>query len=80
MDPKKVIILPDTVDFVFSHGGVPAMIDVNGDRMPGTMEGEFVAYQYNDEGKTAAFFGVRSAAVPILTFVDRVYTVQVIAP
>lgn len=79
MDPKKVILLPNDQDFIFSHGGVPAMVDVNGERMPSTMEGEFVGYRYNDERKASAFFGVRSAACPILQYVDRVFTVQVIS-
>jgi hypothetical protein len=78
MDSKKVILLPNDQDFEFGYGGVPAMVDVNGEQLPGTMEGEFVAYQYNDVAKTSAFFGVRSAGMPILTFVDRVFTVQVI--
>ena len=78
MDTKKIVMLPNNQDFVFGHGGVPAMVQVGNDMIPSTMEGEFVAYQYNDEAKTAAFFGVRSAGMPILTFVDRVFTAQVV--
>lgn len=79
MHSKKVIMLPNEQDFIFGHGGVPAIINVNGEDMPSTMEGEFVAYRYSDIARASAFFGVRSAAVPILQYVDRVFTVQIIA-
>ena len=78
MDSKKIVMLPDTVDFVFGYGGVPAMVNVGEERMPSTMEGEMVGYQYADEAKTAAFFGVRSAGLPILSFVDRLFTATVV--
>ena len=78
MDSNKIIMLPDTVDFVFGYGGVPAMISVEGSRIPTTMEGEFVPYEYTDEAKAAAFFGIRSAGMPILSFVDRVFTATVV--
>ena len=77
--PEKIIILPNDQDFVFSYGGVPAMVNVGEGRMPSTMEGEFVAYQYNDERKASAFFGVRSAGMPILHYIDRVFTAQVLS-
>jgi len=80
MDPKKIIILPNEQDFIFGYGGVPAMVNVGQDQIPSTMEGEMVGYRYNDTAKTAAFFGVRSAGMPILQYVDRVFTAQVIAP
>lgn len=79
MDPKKVVILPNAQDFIFGYGGVPAIINVNGEDMPSTMEGEFVAYKHVDIAKASAFFGVRSAGMPILHYVDRVFTVQVLA-
>lgn len=79
MDSKKIIILPDEINFEFAHGGVPAMVKVGEETLPSTMEGEFVAYRYNDDRKAAAFFGLRSAAVPILSYVDRVFTAQVLA-
>lgn len=78
MDVNSIIMLPNAQDFIFGYGGVPAMVTVNGERMPSTMEGEMVAYRYNDEAKTAAFFGVRSAGMPILHYVDRVFTAQVV--
>jgi hypothetical protein len=78
MDSKKIIMLPDMQDFVFGYGGVPAMISVEGTRIPTQMQGEFVPYEYTDEAKASAFFGIRSAGMPILSFVDRVFTATVV--
>jgi len=76
INPKKIIILPESTRFDFGYAAVPQLPTVNGGRV---IAAPFVMYDFPDERKSAHDFGLKSAGLSILTAVDQVYTAQVVA-
>lgn len=83
MDPKKVVVLPNTVPFKMVYCGTKGWSD--GDGMskaarPRIIKGARNLYKIRDVRSVSEEIGVRSAVVPSLFEVDSVATAQVIAP
>jgi len=75
VDPKKVIIIPESPRFKFGFAGVPQLATVGG----GVRKGKFIFGDYTDERKSTHDFDVKSAGLAIPVAVDQLYTVQVVA-
>lgn len=76
IDPKKVIIVPESPRFKMAFGGI-AHIDENDN--PVVEKGAFVFGKYVDKRKSTVDYDVRSAGVAIPVAVDQIYTTQVVA-
>lgn len=79
---NKVTLIPDNASFDFGFGGTPAVFNTGNAQLPQMIQpvrGEYNIYDIVDPYGMAHNFGVRSAGVAILTAVDQVYTVQVLA-
>lgn len=75
MDPKKIVMQPDSTKHVLTYCAVPQKI------RPGQAprKGKFLPWTAEDIFRDAEFAGVKSAGVPILVAKDQVYTERVVA-
>ena len=75
LDPKKVVMLPDTLPGVMTYTAVPQRV------RPGQSptKSKFTVYTAVDEFQDAEYTGVKSAGIPILAGIDQVYTEKVVA-
>lgn len=80
---NKVIVLPEMTNFDLGFGATPQVMDLpTGSAFNSAVrqkKGAFTMYDYVDRRKATHTMGVRSAGIAILTAVDQVYTVQVLA-
>jgi hypothetical protein len=82
MDPKKIIILPETTNFKLAFGAVPMLQETGNPAFPQAIQakqGAFVFGDYVDARAHSHIFDIQSAGVPIPVAVDQIYTRQVIA-
>ena len=75
LDPKKVIVLPESPMFNLAFAAVPQLI--MGGRIP--QIGEYLVEEFFDQRRTAHEIHVKSAPVAIPTAVDQIYTFKAIA-
>ena len=77
VNPKKVVLLPEAPKFTFEYAAVPVVLsEVNA---VANVKGQFHTYEYLDPAKTAHYYGVKSAGIPVPVGVDMIYTIQVVA-
>jgi hypothetical protein len=74
VNPKKVVILPETTNFELAYGLIPQLM--NGGA-PQT--GQFLIKDFVDERAMAHEVHIMSAPIPIPVAIDQMYTVQVVA-
>lgn len=72
---KKVIILPETPNFVLAFAGVPQLFK----GVSSIQRGQYIINEYMDERETSHDWEIKSAPVPVPVAVDQIYTVQVIS-
>lgn len=75
IDPDSVIMIPETPTFLLQYAAVPQLLP-DGGIMP--MKGKFIFNDWMDIEKTAHWFAVKSAGMPIPLAVDQIYTIQVL--
>lgn len=75
IDPKKVILLPESPKFTLGFAAVPQLLTQNNGQVK---TGAYVIEEYIDERKKAHIFDVTSAGVAIPTAVDQIYTLKVV--
>lgn len=83
INPKKIIILPETPNFKFMYSGVPQLLGDKGANEGAGLAGKKGRYhvsEHLDTRKKAHQIIVESAGVPVPVAVDQLYTVQVVAP
>lgn len=82
LNPKKVVILPEAPRFTLAFAGIPQIMDDEKETRIGMFTPRKAAFhigEYKDQRKKSHVFDVAAAACPILTAVDQVYTVKVVA-
>lgn len=75
LDPKSMVIMPDSVDLEFVYCGVPALVGKPGEKEAKVVKGKRVYYRYENDRSKSIELGVMSAFMPILTNVDSVVTI-----
>jgi hypothetical protein len=75
VNPKKVILLPETPRFKLAFAGVPQLLTKGAP----VKKGAFVFGDYIDQKNEAHIFDVKSAGVAVPVAVDQIYTTQVLA-
>jgi hypothetical protein len=75
IDPKKIVMIPQSPNFVMSFAGVPQLITSG--QIP--EKGQFIFSDYIDEKKRTHEFHVESAGIPIPVAVDQIYTFKAVA-
>jgi len=78
MDPKKIIMLPDSVPFEMVYCGLPNWVGSTDTGFPRIVSGERIYYRLPDRKTNTIQFGVKSAFAAVLKEVDRVATAQVV--
>lgn len=76
IDPKKIIILPESPDFVLAFAAVPQLIGKDGS-VP--QKGAYLISEHVDERAANHEIHIKSAPVAIPVAVDQIYTRKVIA-
>jgi hypothetical protein len=76
MNPKKVILLPEMVDFRLAHAAVPRLL---GDGSMSSERGEYVFSDYIDPKHSTHEYDIKSAGVAVPVSVDKIWTAQVVA-
>lgn len=71
IDSKKVVMLPESPNFVMAHAAVPQLID-NPGQVP--QQGEYVYGEFPDYRKNTHEYDVQSAPLAIPVAVDQIYT------
>jgi len=79
LDPKKVVLLPDTTNFRLAFATCPYVFSDNGTDVVRPMRGAYQLYDSVDKNKRAHYFGVQSSGLAIPVAVDTIYTVKVLA-
>jgi hypothetical protein len=81
INPKKVMILPDSPYFVMGFAAVPQLIGTKADVGAGLAgkRGAFLVGEYLDERNSAHIIDIKSAGVAIPVSIDQIYTAQVVA-
>ena len=81
IDPKKIIILPESPNFVLGFAAVPRLMGKKSDVGAGigSEKGAFSIGEYLDERNSAHIIDIKSAGVAIPVAVDMIYTEQVVA-
>ena len=74
IDPKKVIVLPESPEFKLAYAAVPQLIE-NG-TIP--QKGAYLVQEFMDRKKTAHEVHIKSAPVAIPVAIDQIYTVTVL--
>lgn len=77
VDPKKIIVLPDSPQFKMAFAAVPRLLSANGGVT--NVKGDYVFGDYPDEDKATHKFDIKSAGVAVPTAIDQIWTGQVIA-
>ena len=75
LDPKAMVIMPDSVDLEFVYCGVPTLQGTPGKREARVKAGKRLYYRYENERGKSIELGVMSAFMPVLSNVDSVVTV-----
>jgi hypothetical protein len=76
VNPKKVILLPESVDFKLAFAAVPRLL---GDGSMTSERGEYVFSDYIDPKHSTHEYDIKSAGVAIPVSVDKIWTAQVVA-
>ena len=80
---NKVALMPERPAFTLAYAGLPHVFDMpKGSVVPQafkTVKGAYQMYSNVDTNRMTHQFGVRSRGVAVLTGVDQVYTLQVLA-
>lgn len=76
INSKKIIMLPQSPNFVLGFAAVPQLIAPEN---PVPKKGAFVIGNYKDERNHKHIYDIRSAGVAIPVAVDQIYTKQVLA-
>lgn len=79
MQTKRIIMLPQNVDFKMFYGGTKAWRGTGMNRFPTVIKGKRNFYQVDDELNVSKLMGVRSAPVALIRTVDNVFTAQVVS-
>jgi hypothetical protein len=74
IDPKKVIVMPESPKFTLAYAAVPQLIE-NG-TIP--QRGAYLVQEFMDRKKTAHEIHIKSAPVAIPVAIDQLYTVTVL--
>lgn len=74
MDDKKIIMLPESPNFIMSYAAVPQLLK------PGVApeKGAYIVREYTDEKAATHEIHVQSAGVPVPVAVDQAFTAKVI--
>lgn len=75
LDPKKVVVLPETPMFKLGFGAVPQLIE--GGNIP--QRGAYLVQEFFDQRRTAHEIHIKSAGIAIPVAVDQIYTFKAIA-
>jgi len=75
VDPKKVIMLPQSPDFVMSYAACPQLLSPN----TPPVTGAFIFSDYIDERKRAHEYHCESAGLPVPVAIDQIYTFKAVA-
>jgi len=75
LNPKKVILLPESPKFAMSFAAVPQLLTSNS----APTRGAYHFGEYTDERNTSHVMDVKSAGLAIPVAVDQIYTMQVVA-
>lgn len=82
IDPKKVIILPENPNFVFTYSGIPQLIGKGTTNEGAGLAGKRGRYhisEHLDSRANSHEIVVESAGLPVPVAVDQIYTVQVVS-
>ena len=75
IDPKKIVVLPESPRFRTAFGAVPQLIDAD---TPRITRGAYVVGQFKDERNSAHIYDIKSAGLCVPVAVDQVVTYTVI--
>jgi len=75
IDPKKVIVLPETPMFKMGFAAVPQLIE--GNSIP--QSGAYLVQEFFDQRRTAHEIHIKSAGIAVPVAVDQIYTFKAIA-
>ena len=76
MDASKIIILPESPEFVLGFAAVPQLISTGG---IASTKGQYLISEYVDPKKVAHEIDIKSAGIAIPVAVDQIYTAKVVA-
>lgn len=76
VNPRKVILLPETPNFLLSYGAVPQLIGDNGE-IP--QKGKYLISDFTDKRSAVRGIDLKSAGVAVPVGVDQIWTGQVVA-
>lgn len=84
LDDKKVVMIPENPHFVMASAAVPQIVTgfnatTGIPELPPVVASEYVVGQYIDQRNSSHVLDVKSAALPILTAIDQVITMQVLS-
>lgn len=75
INPKKVIVIPESPNFIMSYAAVPQLLE------PGEpiKKGAYLFSEFTDQKRKTREYHTESAGVPIPVAVDQIYTFQAVA-
>jgi hypothetical protein len=76
IDPKNMIIIPETPKFVLGFAAVPQLVD---EENPTIQKGAYIIGDYKDRRNHKHVYDIRSAGVAIPVAVDQIFTRKVLA-
>lgn len=79
MDSKKIIMLPQNIDFKMFFGATKAWRGTGQNRFPAVIKAKRNFYEVNDDLNVSKLMGVRTAPVALLRSVDNIFTAQVVS-
>jgi hypothetical protein len=82
INPKKIIILPETPNFKFMYSGIPQLLGAKNTKKEGAglagKKGKFTISEFLDERHNSHQIIVKSAGMPVPVAVDQMWTAQVV--
>lgn len=79
MEAKKIIMLPQNIDFKMFYGGTKSWRGTGINRFPTIIKAKRNFYSVDDELNVSKLLGVRTSPVALLRSIDNVFTAQVVA-
>lgn len=76
LNPKKIIILPESPKFNLVFAAVPQLLDENGNA---AQKGAYLVQDFIDTRATAHEMHIKSAGVAVPVAIDQIWTCQVVA-
>ncbi|WP_340156300.1 major capsid protein [uncultured Winogradskyella sp.] len=82
VNPKKVVLVPESPNFVLAYAAVPQIMMANNETVVRGVQnqtGKYLLAEYIDERASAHIGDMKSAGIAVPVAVDQIFTAQVIA-